>query len=97
MLLLSVGTELIVAVGTHSNVIDFLERVGRHGQYISVRLKVGSILVDAKGVSKLYRQKLKFRYIAQLVLRFYPFYIISLISPTASQLLRLLYMKLRIF
>ncbi len=93
------GTELIVAVGTHSNVIDFLEK-GRKGMASTflVRLKVGSILVDAKGVSKLYRQKLKFRYIAQLVFAaFIPFIIISLISPTASQLLRLLYMKLRIF
>ena len=99
LLAYQLGTELIVAVGTHSNVIDFLEK-GRKGMASTflVRLKVGSILVDAKGVSKLYRQKLKFRYIAQLVIAaFIPFIVVSLISPTASQFLRLLYLKLRIF
>jgi uncharacterized membrane-anchored protein len=98
LLAYQLGTELIVAVGTHSNVIDFLEK-GRKGMASTflVRLKVGSILVDAKGVSELYRQKLRFRYIAQLVLAaFIPFIIVSLISPTASQFLRLFYMKLRI-
>lgn len=99
LLAYQLGTELIVAVGAHSNVIEFLEK-GRQGMASTflVRLKVGSILVDAKGVSKLYRQKLKFRYIAQLVIAaFIPFIIVSLISPTASQFLRLFYMKLRIF
>jgi len=98
LLAYQLGTELIVAVGTHSNVIDFLEK-GRKGMASTflVRLKVGSILVDAKGVSKLYRQKLKFRYIASLfVAAFIPFIIVSLVSPTASQFLRLFYMKLRI-
>lgn len=93
------GTELIVAVGTHSNVIDFLEK-GRQGMASTflVRLKIGSILVDAKGVSKLYRQKLKFRYIAQLVMAaLIPFIIVGLVSPSASQFLRLLYLKVRIF
>jgi len=99
LLAYQLGTELIVAVGTHSNVIDFLEK-GRNGMASTflVRMKVGSILVDAKGVSKLYRQKLKFRYIAQIVVAaFIPFIIVSLISPTASQFLRLFYMKVRIF
>lgn len=99
LLAYQLGTELIVAVGAHSNVIEFLEK-GRPGMASTflVRLKVGSILVDAKGVSKLYRQKLKFRYIAQLVIAaLIPFIIVSLISPTASQFLRLFYMKVRIF
>ena len=41
---------MIVAVGTHSNMVDFLEK-GRKGMASTflVRLKVGSILVDAKG------------------------------------------------
>ena len=33
-----------------------------------VRLKIGSILVDAKGVSKLYRQRLRPKYVAQIFL-----------------------------
>jgi uncharacterized membrane-anchored protein len=48
------GAELIVAVGTHLNLIEFLER-DRHGMSSTflTRLKVGEILVDAKGVSRL--------------------------------------------
>lgn len=55
--------DLIVAVGTHSNIIDFLEK-GRKGMSSTmlIRLKVGSKLVDAKGVSKLYANKLKLSY-----------------------------------
>ncbi len=55
------GADLIVAVGTHTNLEDFLDK-GRGGMASAflVRLKVGSRLVDARGVSRLYagRQKL---------------------------------------
>ncbi len=46
------GAELIVAVGTHFNLIEFLER-NREGMSSTfmARLRVGEILVDAKGVS----------------------------------------------
>ncbi len=48
------GAELIVAVGTHFNLIEFLERnrQGMSSTFVT-RLKVGEILVDAKGVSRL--------------------------------------------
>jgi uncharacterized membrane-anchored protein len=48
------GAELIVAVGTHLNLIEFLERerAGMSSTFVT-RLKVGEILVDAKGVSRL--------------------------------------------
>jgi uncharacterized membrane-anchored protein len=61
------GAALIVAVGTHSNMIDFLEK-GRSGMASTflVRLKVGSILVDAKGVNKLYRGRIRLRYLLQI-------------------------------
>lgn len=63
------GAELIVAVGTHSNLIDFLDK-GRKGMSSTflVRLKVGSRLVDARGASKLYRGKPGLRYAGVLVL-----------------------------
>lgn len=50
------GADLIVAVGTHANLIEYLDK-GRKGMASTflVRLKVGPKLVDAKGVSKLYR------------------------------------------
>ncbi|MEI7759317.1 MAG: putative cytokinetic ring protein SteA [Thermoleophilia bacterium] len=48
------GAELIVAVGTHFNLVEFLER-NRDGMASTfvTRLKVGESLVDAKGVSRL--------------------------------------------
>ena len=50
------GADLIVAVGTHANLIEYLDK-GRKGMASTflVRLKVGPKLVDAKGVNKLYR------------------------------------------
>ena len=50
------GAELIVAVGTHSSMVEFLDK-GRPGMASTflVRMKVGPILVDAKGVSRLYQ------------------------------------------
>ena len=47
--------ELIAAVGTHFSLTEFLEK-GRSGMSSTflVRVKVGSILVDAKGISRLY-------------------------------------------
>jgi uncharacterized membrane-anchored protein len=54
------GAELIVAVGTHANLIEFMDK-GRKGMASTflTRLRVGPILVDAKGVSRLYRSRIK--------------------------------------
>jgi uncharacterized membrane-anchored protein len=48
------GAVLIVAVGTHFNLVEFLERdrEGMASTFVA-RLKVGEVLVDAKGVSQL--------------------------------------------
>jgi uncharacterized membrane-anchored protein len=48
------GADLIVAVGTHFNLTEFLERnrQGMSSTFVT-RLKVGEILIDAKGVSRL--------------------------------------------
>jgi uncharacterized membrane-anchored protein len=53
------GAALIVAVGTHRDLMEFLDK-GRGGMASSflTRLKVGGKLVDAKGVSRLYRQSI---------------------------------------
>ena len=50
------GADLIVAVGTHFNLLEFLERnrSGMSSTFVT-RLKVGEILVDARGVSRLFR------------------------------------------
>jgi uncharacterized membrane-anchored protein len=56
------GAELIVAVGTHSSLTDFLDK-GRDGMASTflVRLRVGPILVDAKGVNRLWHATLRKR------------------------------------
>jgi len=53
------GAELIVAVGTHVTLVEFLDK-GRAGMASTflTRLRVGGKLVDAKGVSRLYRQRI---------------------------------------
>ena len=53
------GATLIVAVGTHATLGEFLDK-GRGGMASTflTRLKIGGKLVDAKGVSKLYRQNI---------------------------------------
>ena len=50
------GATLIVAVGTHATLVEFLDK-GRSAMASTflTRLKVGGTLVDAKGVSRLYR------------------------------------------
>lgn len=62
------GAELIVAVGTHNSMSDFLDK-GRAGMASTflVRMKVGPILVDAKGVSRLYRHQVRKRDLGLLV------------------------------
>jgi uncharacterized membrane-anchored protein len=54
------GAELIVAVGTHFNLTEFLERnrAGMSSTFVT-RLKVGEILIDAKGVSRLANRKVE--------------------------------------
>lgn len=53
------GAELIVALGTHATLVEFLDkgRAGMSSTFLT-RLKVGSKLIDAKGVSKLYRPRI---------------------------------------
>lgn len=92
------GAELIVAVGTHSNMIDFLEK-GRSGMASTflVRLKVGSILVDAKGVNKLYRQRLLPRHLAQIFLAaMLPLFVVVMVSPATRGFLKLLIMQVKL-
>ena len=53
------GAELIVAVGTHATLVEFLDK-GRAGMASTflTRLRVGGKLIDAKGVSRLYRTRI---------------------------------------
>ncbi len=92
------GAALIVAVGTHSNIIDFLEK-GRKGMAstLLVRMKIGSVLVDARGVSRLYRGSLRTRYLLGLVIAgAVPAALIAALAPPTQHYLRLLLIKFRL-
>ncbi|HHY47425.1 MAG TPA: hypothetical protein GX506_09035 [Firmicutes bacterium] len=98
LLAYELGADLIVAVGTHSNMVDFLEK-GRQGMASTflVRLKVGPKLVDAKGVNKLYRGRLRASYVAEIALgAMVPLLAVLLISDGPRQLLRLIIMKFKV-
>ncbi|MCW2666974.1 MAG: thiamine pyrophosphokinae, catalytic region [Frankiales bacterium] len=63
------GASLIVAVGTHATLIEFLDK-GRAGMASTflTRLRVGGKLIDAKGVSRLYRSRISTPALLLLVL-----------------------------
>jgi uncharacterized membrane-anchored protein len=63
------GATLIVAVGTHATLVEFLDK-GRGGMASTflTRLRVGGKLVDAKGVSRLYRSRISTAALIVLVL-----------------------------
>jgi uncharacterized membrane-anchored protein len=54
------GAQLIVAVGTHASMVEFLDK-GRKGMASTflTRLRLGPALVDAKGVTSLYEQRVR--------------------------------------
>jgi uncharacterized membrane-anchored protein len=62
------GAELIVAVGTHASMVEFLDK-GRAGMASTflTRLRLGPLLVDAKGVNRLYETRLRSRDLALLI------------------------------
>ena len=63
------GAALIVAVGTHATLVEFLDK-GRGGMASTflTRLRLGGKLVDAKGVSRLYRSRISSAALLLLVL-----------------------------
>lgn len=92
------GAELIVAVGTHANLVEFLDK-GRQGMASTflVRLRIGSVLVDAKGVNKLYRATVKPSYFVVIFLAaMVTMFAIVQASPAARNLLRLIALKIRL-
>ena len=64
----SKGASLIVAVGTHNSLVEFLDK-GRSGMASTfiTRLRVGAKLVDAKGVGRLYRSRVSTLQVVALI------------------------------
>ena len=62
------GATLIVAVGTHSTMVEMLDK-GRRGMASTflTRLRLGPVLVDAKGVHRLYEGRVQRREVAMIL------------------------------
>ncbi|MDP2182460.1 MAG: putative cytokinetic ring protein SteA [Actinomycetota bacterium] len=91
------GADLVVAVGTHANLVEYLDK-GRKGMASTflVRLKVGPKLVDAKGVNKLYRTSVGPTDLMLLVgAALVAVSVIVMISPMVRQMLSLLLLRVR--
>lgn len=91
------GADLIVAVGTHWNLLEQLDK-GRKGMASTflVRMRIGPRLVDAKGVSKLYRASVRPGQLLVLVgAALAVVSVIVFISPPARAFLRLLLLGVR--
>jgi uncharacterized membrane-anchored protein len=91
------GAELIVAVGTHFNLVEFLERdrAGMSSTFVT-RLKVGEILVDAKGVSRLFsRQVGLWPFVLFALAGLAAIVVAILVSPTLQNLIERIGLELR--
>lgn len=80
------GAEIIVAIGTHATLIEFLDK-GRNGMASTflTRLRVGGKLVDAKGVSRLYRPSISNWQLVLLVLAGLAALLVALAVTPAGQ------------
>jgi uncharacterized membrane-anchored protein len=86
------GAELIVAVGTHFNLLEFLERdrAGMSSTFVT-RLKVGENLIDAKGVSRLVSRRVGLWPVAVLTLVAIAAIVTAvLVSPSLRNLIEVL-------
>ena len=93
------GATLIVSVGAHFNLVEFLDRKrGGMSSTFLTRLRIGERLVDAKGVSRLYNPSstlapLAFFAVAFLVL----VTILVITSPALNDVWELVWLKIRIW
>jgi len=92
------GAALIVSVGAHFNLEDFLDRsrAGMSSTFLT-RLRIGEVLVDAKGVSRLYRPEAGRLQFAMFFAAFAVLLAIVVVtSPALDNLLELLWLKVRV-
>jgi uncharacterized membrane-anchored protein len=91
------GAELLVAVGTHLNLIEFLERdrSGMSSTFLT-RLRVGEILVDAKGVSRLVSRRVGLLpFLAFALAALTALVVAVVVSPALREVFELVAIRLR--
>jgi uncharacterized membrane-anchored protein len=92
------GAELVVMVGSHFNLVEFLEknRRGMSSTFLT-RLRIGEILVDAKGVSRLHRPSAGRGPIVFVTLAAVATLVVVVVtSPSLGPFLDLLWLKLEV-
>ncbi len=92
------GADLIVSVGAHFNLIEFLDRNrGGMSSTFLTRLRIGERLVDAKGVSRLYNPGSGAGPVAVFLVAFAILLAIVVItSPALNDLAQLIWLKIKI-
>lgn len=93
------GASLIVTVGAHFNLIEFLDkdRAGMSSTFLT-RLRIGEVLVDAKGVSRLYNPGLTLGPLSMFLGAFLVLVaIVVLSSPALADLFDLIWLKIKIW
>jgi uncharacterized membrane-anchored protein len=93
------GADLIVSVGAHFNLIEFLDRKrGGMSSTFLTRLRIGEKLVDAKGVSRLYRPSSNLMPVIFFIVAFLVLVTILIItSPALNDVFELFWLKVRIW
>jgi uncharacterized membrane-anchored protein len=93
------GADLIVSVGAHFNLIEFLDRKrGGMSSTFLTRLRIGEKLVDAKGVSRLYRPSSTLMPVIFFLVAFLILLTILIItSPALNDVFELFWLKVRIW
>jgi uncharacterized membrane-anchored protein len=93
------GADLIVSVGAHFNLIEFLDRKrGGMSSTFLTRLRIGERLVDAKGVSRLYQPSSTLAPVALFGVAFLILLTILVItSPALNDVFQLVWLKIRIW
>ncbi|HEV7564239.1 MAG TPA: putative cytokinetic ring protein SteA [Solirubrobacterales bacterium] len=93
------GAALIVSVGAHFNLIEFLDRKrGGMSSTFLTRLRIGERLVDAKGVSRLYNPSSTLAPVAMFGVAFLVLVTILIItSPALNSVFELVWLKVRIW
>jgi len=92
------GAALIVSVGAHFNLIEFLDknRAGMSSTFLT-RLRVGETLVDAKGVSRLYNPGMTGGQLGLFAVAFVVLLVIIVLStPPLANLVELLWLKIQV-
>jgi uncharacterized membrane-anchored protein len=93
------GADLIVSVGAHFNLIEFLDRKrGGMSSTFLTRLRIGERLVDAKGVSRLYNPSSTLAPVGLFGVAFVVLLTILVItSPALNDVFELVWLKIRIW